>query len=109
MSKTREYSFRVAVSTWFLAVLLIIFVEASPVRLLAQEAPPQTEEQRQARDVLNKGVQDFKNGQYEEATRDFLRAKQLDPQLMNARLYLATCYASQYIPGAPSKENIPMA
>jgi len=35
-------------------------------------------------------VQNFKNGQYEEAARDFLRAKQLDPKLLNARLYLAT-------------------
>jgi len=25
---------------------------------------------------------------------------------MNARLYLATAYASQYIPGAPSEQNI---
>src|SRR5262249_56445552 len=30
---------------------------------------------------------------------------ELDPDLMNARLYLATAYASQYIPGAPSDEN----
>jgi len=27
---------------------------------------------------------------------------------MNARLYLATAYATQYIPGAPSEENIRM-
>jgi tetratricopeptide (TPR) repeat protein len=50
-------------------------------------------------------VQDFKNGQYDEATQNFLRAKQLDPKLLNARLYLATAYASQYIPGAPNEEN----
>jgi len=25
---------------------------------------------------------------------------------MNARLYLATAYASQYIPGAPSEQNV---
>ena len=73
-----------------------------------QESPPQTKEQNQAREALNKGVQDFKNAQYEEATRDFLRAKQLDSKLVNARLYLATTYASQYIPGAPSEENIRM-
>jgi len=30
----------------------------------------------------------------------------MDPQLLNARLYLATTYASQYIPGAPSEENL---
>jgi len=58
--------------------------------------------------MLNEGVQSFKNGQYEEAARDFRRAKQLDPKLLNARLYLATTYASQYIPGAPSEENIRM-
>jgi tetratricopeptide (TPR) repeat protein len=77
----------------------------SASRCFAQEGPPRTEEQSQAREALNKGVQDFKNGQYEEAAGDFLRAKQLDPKLMNARLYLATTYASQYIPGAPSDEN----
>jgi Tfp pilus assembly protein PilF len=77
----------------------------SASRCFAQEGPPRTEEQSQAREALNKGVQDFKNGQYEEAAGNFLRAKQLDPKLMNARLYLATTYASQYIPGAPSDEN----
>jgi len=46
-----------------------------------------------ARDLLNKGVAAFKE------------AKQLDPDLLNARLYLATAYASEYIPGAPSEEN----
>ena len=58
-----------------------------------------------SRDLLDQGVRAFKNGQYDEATRDFIRAKQLDPKLLNARLYLATAYASQYIPGAPSEEN----
>ena len=59
-----------------------------------------------ARDRLNKGVANFKNGQYDRAVEDFKEAKDLDPGLMNARLYLATAYASQYIPGAPSDENI---
>jgi tetratricopeptide (TPR) repeat protein len=58
-----------------------------------------------ARDLLNKGVNAFKNGQYDEAIEDFKQAKELDPTLMNARLYLATAYASQYIPGAPSEAN----
>jgi tetratricopeptide (TPR) repeat protein len=59
-----------------------------------------------ARDLLNKGVAAFKNGQYDAAIEDFKQAKELDPDLLNARLYLATAYASQYIPGAPSDENI---
>lgn len=70
-----------------------------------QEAPPQTEEQRQARQALNEGVQNLKNGQYDEAIVAFQRAKLLDPRMMNARLYLATAYDSQYIPGAPSEKN----
>src|ERR1700719_5402881 len=59
-----------------------------------------------ARDLLNKGVANFKNGQYDAAVEDFKQAKDLDPGLLNARLYLATAYASQYIPGAPSEENV---
>jgi tetratricopeptide (TPR) repeat protein len=59
-----------------------------------------------ARDLLNKGVASFKNGQYDAAIEDFKQSKDLDPSLMNARLYLATAYASQYIPGAPSEQNM---
>jgi tetratricopeptide (TPR) repeat protein len=59
-----------------------------------------------ARDLLNKGVANFKNGKYDKAVEDFKEAKDLDPSLMNARLYLATAYASQYIPGAPSEQNV---
>lgn len=58
-----------------------------------------------ARDLLNKGVEAFKTGQYDTAVEDFKMAKDADPGLMNARLYLATAYASQYIPGAPSEQN----
>jgi len=60
----------------------------------------------QARNLLNKGVAAYKNAQYDTAIEDFKKAKDLDPQLMNARLYLATAYASQYIPGAPSEQNV---
>jgi len=58
-----------------------------------------------ARDLLNKGVAAFKNGQYDAAIENFKGAKDTDPTLLNARLYLATAYATQYIPGAPSPEN----
>lgn len=59
-----------------------------------------------ARDLLNKGVTSFKNGQSDAAIEDFKQAKEADPELLNARLYLATAYASTYIPGAPSAENM---
>jgi tetratricopeptide (TPR) repeat protein len=59
-----------------------------------------------ARDALNKGVQAYKNGQFDQSIDFFMKAKELDPGLLNARLYLATAYATQYIPGAPSEENV---
>jgi tetratricopeptide (TPR) repeat protein len=58
-----------------------------------------------ARDKLNKGVQAYKGGQTDQAIEDFKEAKQYDPSLLNARLYLATAYSAQYVPGAPSEEN----
>ena len=58
-----------------------------------------------ARDQLNKGVQSYKNARYEQAIEHFKNAVQWDPSLINARLYLATAYAQQYIPGADSPEN----
>lgn len=59
----------------------------------------------QARDNLNKGVQAYKNAKYEEAINRFQKAVDLDPSLLNARLYLATAYANQYIPGADTEDN----
>ena len=55
----------------------------------------------QARDHLNKGVQAYKNAKYEQAIDHFQQSVALDPTLINARLYLATAFAQQYIPGAP--------
>lgn len=59
-----------------------------------------------ARDHLNKGVAAFRNAQFQEAIVHFKTAVDLDPTLINARLYLATAYAQQYIPGGDSPENI---
>jgi tetratricopeptide (TPR) repeat protein len=61
-----------------------------------------------ARDHLNKGVAAYRDGKFDASIEDFKQAKDLDPTLTNARLYLATAYATQYIPGAPSDENIRM-
>ncbi len=58
-----------------------------------------------ARDQLNKGVLAYKNAKYEEAIAHFQQAVSLDPALLNARLYLATAYAQQYIPGADTEDN----
>jgi tetratricopeptide (TPR) repeat protein len=61
-----------------------------------------------ARDELNKGVAAYRDGKYDQAIEFFKDAKDNDPTLTNARLYLATAYATQYIPGAPSDENVRM-
>jgi tetratricopeptide (TPR) repeat protein len=58
-----------------------------------------------ARDQLNKGVASYKNARYEEAIEHFQQAVTLDPSLLNARLYLATAYAQQYIPGVDAEDN----
>ena len=59
----------------------------------------------QARDQLNKGVESYKNARYEEAIEHFKSACSFHPGLINARLYLATDYAQQYMPGAETEEN----
>ena len=79
-----------------LAILLALFSAAGCGKL-------------KARDQLNKGVQSYKNSRYEEAIEHFKNAVSLDPSLLNARLYLATAYAQQYIPGAETEENKRMA
>ncbi|MEJ2008875.1 MAG: tetratricopeptide repeat protein [Acidobacteriota bacterium] len=59
-----------------------------------------------ARDQLNKGVQAFRNAQFQESIEHFKSAVELDPSLINARLYLATAYAQQYVPGGDTQANI---
>lgn len=63
-------------------------------------------EKLRARDQLNKGVQAFKNAKYNNAVDHFKQAVDLDPEFPTARLYLATAYMSQYIPGADSPDNL---
>jgi tetratricopeptide (TPR) repeat protein len=87
-------SLRIARRTAAVAALSVLALAASGCSKL------------KARDLLNKGVAAFKNGQSDAAIEDFKQAKEADPDLLNARLYLATAYASLYIPGAPSAENL---
>jgi tetratricopeptide (TPR) repeat protein len=66
-------------------------------------------QQLKARDQLNKGVQAYKLAKYPEAVEFFRRAIETDPTFNDARLYLATAYMTQYIPGAESPENMELA
>lgn len=58
-----------------------------------------------SRDNLNKGVSAYKNAKYGDAVSLFQQAIDLDPTNPNARVYLATAYMMQWIPGATSPEN----
>lgn len=58
-----------------------------------------------ARDQLNKGVQAYKGGNYESAIEHFKNAVNLDKDLKTAKLYLATAYTQQYVPGVDTPEN----
>src|SRR6202790_2497413 len=91
---TYASSVRIARRGFSLALLAVVVAAGSGCNKL------------KARDLLNKRVANFKNGQYDAAIEDFKQARDLDPTLLNAQLYLATAYASQYIPGAPSEENV---
>lgn len=62
-----------------------------------------------ARDQLNKGVQAYKGANYEQAIERFKTAVYLDPDLKVAKLYLATAYAQQYVPGVDAPDNVKMA
>lgn len=62
-----------------------------------------------SRDALNHGVQAYKGAHYAEAVDYFKNAVQLDPDNTMPRLYLATAYMSQYIPGGTSDDNVRLA
>ena len=79
---------------------IIALVAAASLLLLATGC-----EKLRARDNLNMGVNAFKNAKFADAVNHFKTAVELDPSLASARLYLATAYRSQYIPGAESDEN----
>jgi tetratricopeptide (TPR) repeat protein len=63
-----------------------------------------------ARDNLNKGIKSFKEGKFENAAKYFDTARQQDPQLTPAELYLATTYAQQFDPnGSAEGDNLKYA
>jgi Tfp pilus assembly protein PilF len=58
-----------------------------------------------ARDNINSGTNAFKAGNFAEAVDHFKTAVDLDPTIPNVRIYLATAYLQQYIPGTETAEN----
>jgi len=76
------------VSVSFLAVLLLATVSCQKL---------------QARDNLVKGIKAFKETKYEDAVKYFDTARQQDPDLADAELYLATSYAQLFNPSLPAE------
>jgi tetratricopeptide (TPR) repeat protein len=90
--------------TILLGVALLAFIESrSAARAARQEDA--SAQRTEARKWLSDGHEAFKNGQIDEAIHDFQKAKDLDPSLLIAQLYLATAHSAQYMPGDPSPEN----
>ena len=58
-----------------------------------------------ARDHLVQGENAFKSGSYSQAADEFNLAIAADPTFGTARLYLATAYMQQYVPGTDTAEN----
>jgi len=58
-----------------------------------------------ARDNINSGTAAFKAGNFSAAADHFKTAVALDPSIPNIRIYLATAYIQQYIPGTETEEN----
>ena len=75
-----------------LALLVVVLTLAGCTRL-------------KARDELNKGVRAYRGAQFDTAIKHFQRAIELDPKLINARIYLAIAYANQVVPGSPTEAN----
>jgi tetratricopeptide (TPR) repeat protein len=62
-----------------------------------------------ARDSLNKGVKAFTEQKYDEAAKFFEESIRLDPTFQVARMYLATTYTSQFVPGSSDPKSNEMA
>ena len=80
-------------------ILIMSFVVS--IAVLAQIPPEQ-----QAQEELSLGTKAYKSANYEEAIEHFHRAELLDPGLCKAKLYLATAYAQEYVPGVDAEDNV---
>ena len=73
---------------------------------LAIAGMAQDEAKVSARDEVNEGVQAFQQAHYEDAIEHFEQAVTLDPDLMQAKMYLAATYLQVFEPGVDTPENV---
>ncbi len=65
--------------------------------------------QLEARDQLNKGVDAYKAGHYDEAIEHFQKAMELDPKLTMAKTYLGSALEQNVVPQLDTPENVKTA
>lgn len=68
----------------------------------AQQLPPRNE----AANLINKGIDEYRHGQFEQAADAFEKAAQLDPTNPNATLYAGMACSMLYVPGSDFPDNI---
>lgn len=59
----------------------------------------------QARDNLNKGVKEFTNNKFADASKLFEASLEQDPEFETARMYLAVSYTQQFVPGSTAEKT----
>jgi len=89
-------------SKWLVALLLLGLISLSGCNLPVVK-------KLKARDYLNKGVSQFSNQKFDAAAQLFEKSLELDPSFEIARMYLATAYMSQFIPGSTDPRSERMA
>ena len=87
-------------SQWLLLLLIAMAIPLSGCGFVTK---------LRARDSLNKGVKAFTEQKYDEAVKYFEESIQLDPSFEIARMYLATTYTTQFVPGSPDPRSGEMA
>lgn len=65
-------------------------------------------DQLKARNHLNHGVSEYTAKRYDTAAESFIAAIELDPELVDAYVYLATTYRTQFMPLVQNPENLEM-
>jgi tetratricopeptide (TPR) repeat protein len=87
-------------SKWLAVLLVLAIIPMSGCSFISK---------LKARDNLNKGVKAFTEMKYDAAAQFFEKALELDPDFVDAQMYLATAYTSQFVPGSADPKSEQMA
>jgi tetratricopeptide (TPR) repeat protein len=87
-------------SKWLAVLLVLVVIPLSGCGFV---------QKLRARDNLNKGVKAFTEMKYDAAAQFFEKSIELDPDFVDAQMYLATAYTSQFVPGSADPKSELMA